>query len=49
MLEIVGYVLLALGVILLFFCIPGWAWLALLGLAFILVGCFLLRLSNGGR
>jgi len=47
--EIVGYVLLIVGVILLFFCIPGWAWLAILGLALIIAGYFLLRLSNVWR
>ena len=31
-LMIAGYALLALGVLLLFLCIPCWAWLALLGL-----------------
>lgn len=47
--EIAGYVLLIVGVILLFFCIPGWAWLAILGLALIIAGYFLLRLSNTWR
>ena len=47
--EIVGYVLLVLGIILLFFCIPGWAWLAVLGLALMIAGYFLLRLSNTWR
>lgn len=48
-LTIVGYVLLAAGLILLFVCIPGWAWAALIGVALIAAGGFLLRLSNAWR
>lgn len=48
-LMIVGYALLALGVLLLFLCIPCWAWLALLGLGLIVAGALLLRLSKAWR
>ena len=41
--------LLALGVLLLFLCIPCWAWLALLGLGLIVAGALLLRLSKAWR
>ena len=34
-LMIAGYALVVLGIILLFACIPCWAWLALLGLSLI--------------
>ena len=43
------YALLALGVLLLFLCIPCWAWLALLGLGLIVAGALLLRLSKAWR
>lgn len=48
-LMIAGYALLALGVLLLFLCIPCWAWLALLGLGLIAAGALLLRLSKAWR
>jgi len=48
-LTMAGYVLLAVGVILLFVCIPFWAWLALLGVALIAAGWTLLKLSNAWR
>ena len=48
-LMIAGYALLALGVLLLFLCIPCWAWLALLGLGLIVAGALLLRLSKAWR
>lgn len=43
--SIIGYVLLTIGIILLFLSIPGWVWAALIGAALILVGFLLLRLS----
>ena len=43
------YALLALGAVLLFLCIPCWAWLALLGLGLIVAGAVLLRLSKAWR
>lgn len=48
-LMIAGYALLALGVLLLFLCVPCWAWLALLGLGLIVAGALLLRLSKAWR
>lgn len=44
-----GYVLLGLGVILLFACIPCWAWFALLGVGLIALGWLLLKLGKAGR
>ena len=48
-LQIVGLVLIGIGLLLLFLCIPGWAWAALIGIALILAGYLLLRLSGIGR
>lgn len=48
-LRIAGIVLVALGALLLFICIPYWAWLALFGVGLIAVGFVLLRCSNTGR
>ncbi|MCI5956262.1 MAG: hypothetical protein MRZ54_04700 [Clostridiales bacterium] len=48
-LMIAGYVLVALGILLLFICIPCWAWLALLGVALMAAGVLLLRLSKAWR
>lgn len=48
-LTIAGYVLLATGILLLFLCIPAWAWLALLGILLIVAGFVLLRISQSGR
>ena len=48
-LSVAGYVLLTAGVIVLFVCIPRWAWLALLGVGLIALGWIVLRLSNAWR
>lgn len=48
-LIVIGYTLLGLGVILLFACIPCWAWFALLGVGLIALGWLLLRLGKAGR
>lgn len=48
-LAALGYVLLAVGVIVLFVCIPHWAWLALLGVGLIALGWILLKVSNAWR
>lgn len=48
-LMIAGYVLVGLGIILLFVCIPCWAWFALLGVAFMIAGVLLLRFSKAWR
>ncbi len=43
----IGLVLIAAGLILLFACIPGWAWAALAGLLLIVAGYALIRSSAG--
>lgn len=48
-LMIAGYALVITGVILLFVCIPCWAWLALLGLALMIAGILLLKFSKAWR
>lgn len=48
-LMIAGYALVALGIILLFVCIPCWAWLALLGVGLMVAGVLVLRLSKAWR
>ena len=48
-LSLVGYALLAAGILLVFCCIPVWAWLALLGILLIAAGFVLLRISQSGR
>lgn len=47
--KVVGYVLLALGIVLLFVCIPSWAWLALLGVLLIAAGWLILRMCSTWR
>ena len=47
--ELIGHILLALGVILLFASIPGWVIVALLGIALIAVGFILLKISQSWR
>lgn len=46
-LQILGLLLIAMGMMLLFICIPGWAWAAAAGILLILVGYLLLRLNSG--
>ncbi len=48
-LTIAGSALLAAGILLVFLCIPAWAWLALLGILLIAGGFVLLRLGQSGR
>ena len=48
-LAVAGYVLLAAGIVILFVCIPHWAWLALLGVGLIALGWIVLRLSSAWR
>lgn len=48
-LVLAGIVLAGTGAVLLFLCIPGWAWVALIGFALICAGLLLLRLGKGGR
>ncbi len=47
--EIAAYCLLAIGALLLFLCIPGWAWAALIGCLFIVAGIILLKISQVRR
>ncbi len=47
--EIVGYILLAAGIVLLFVCIPVWAWAALGGVLLMAAGCAVLRLCKAWR
>lgn len=44
-LRLLGVVMLSAGLALLFLCVPGWAWAALLGAALVAVG---LLLATGG-
>lgn len=46
-LAAVGIILLAAGLLLMFLCIPGWAWAALAGVLLIAAGCALIHLSRG--
>ena len=48
-LGLIGAGLMAGGLILLFACVPGWAWAALAGLVLIGAGYVLLQLAQGGR
>ena len=48
-LQIAGYVLLAVGALVLFLCIPCWAWVALLGAVLLGLGVLLLTISKAGR
>lgn len=45
-LPAVGWVLIAAGLLLLFVCVPGWAWAALAGILLVLAGYALLRLGR---
>ncbi|MBQ8537009.1 MAG: hypothetical protein IJ461_06355 [Clostridia bacterium] len=48
-LQSLGILLIALGMILLFICIPGWAWAAAAGILLIGAGYLLVRINSGGR
>ena len=48
-LRLAGIAMTILGAILLFVCVPCWAWLALLSVGLIAVGLILLKLSGTGR
>ena len=48
-LSITGYVLLAVGILLLFICIPRRVWLALVGVLLMAAGWFLLKVSKAWR
>lgn len=42
-LRIAGFVLIGIGILLILFCVPGWAWLAAIGAALVLLGLLLIR------
>ena len=42
-LRVVGGVLIAAGVLVILFCVPFWAWLAILDVSLILLGILLIR------
>ncbi len=44
--RLVGTLLIAAGLLLLFLCIPGWAWAALAGVALVLLGYWLLQMGR---
>ncbi len=46
-LIVVGAALAAVGLLLLFLCIPGWAWTALAGVALVIGGVVLIRIATG--
>lgn len=48
-LILAGAALLLAGVVVVFVCIPGWAWCGLIGLALIAAGFVLVRLGSAGR
>ena len=45
LLRIAGALFIAAGVLILIFCIPGWAWLSLIGVVLIVVGIILILQS----
>lgn len=46
---LIGAVLAAVGLVVLFLCVPDWAWLALLGVILVALGYLLLKRSISGR
>ena len=40
--RVLGAVLIAAGLVLLFLCIPGWAWAAMIGAALVMAGFWLI-------
>lgn len=44
---LLGLVLLLTGLVLLFVCVPGWAWTALVGVVLTALGLWLLTLGAG--
>ena len=47
--ALIGYGFVVVGVILLFCCIPCWAWVALIGVGLICLGALLLKISRAWR
>ena len=44
--QIIGFALIGLGLLLLFLCIPGWAWAALAGCLLVAAGLLMIRVSR---
>ena len=44
--RVLGAVLIVAGLVLLFLCIPGWAWAAMIGAALVMVGFWLISLGR---
>lgn len=44
--QIIGMALIGCGLLLLFLCIPGWAWAALAGCLLVAAGLLLIRVSR---
>ena len=49
LLTVIGVILIAAGLLLLFLCIPGWFWAALAGALLIALGWLMISLSGGRR
>ena len=49
LLAVIGGIMIALGLLLLFLCIPGWFWAALAGAALIVIGFLLIMVGSGRR
>ncbi len=47
--KLMGAALVIAGMVLLFLCIPGWAWAALLGTALIVAGLVVMKFGWEGR
>lgn len=44
--RLLGVVMIAAGLVLLFLCIPGWAWAAMIGAALVAAGFWLVTLGR---
>lgn len=44
--RLLGMVMIAAGLVLLFLCIPGWAWAAMIGAALVVAGFWLATLGR---
>ena len=44
--QLIGFALIGLGLLLLFLCIPGWAWAALAGCLLVAAGLLLIRVGR---
>ena len=48
-LTVIGAALLIAGAVVLFVCIPGWAWCGVIGVILIAAGFLLVKLGSAGR